>query len=146
MYLYSLANTPLAWLAPDATTSPTPEILLMGQPTSGPPAPWPWYVSLLRTEQFDAGFTLDRASFIPIATNSDGTISYDYNGDSGDTIRFGDENFGTVPDPGTVFQVTYRTTGGAAGNLAADAWVASASGTTALLASQKLQNRVASFR
>jgi hypothetical protein len=121
MYLYSLANTPLAWLAPDATTSPTPEIMLMGQPTSGSPAQWPWYVNLLQAEQYDAGFTLDRASYIPIATNSDGTISYDYDGDSGDTIRFGDANFGTVPDPGTVFQVTYRTTSGAAGNLAADA-------------------------
>jgi hypothetical protein len=122
MYLYSLANTPLAWLAPDATTSPTPEIVLMGQPTSGPSVPWPWYVNLLQqTEQYEPAFTLDRASYIPIATNSDGTISYDYDGDSGDTIRFGDEDFGTVPDPGTVFQMTYRTTSGAAGNLAADA-------------------------
>jgi hypothetical protein len=121
MYLYTLANTPLAWLAPDATTSPTPEILLMGQPSSGPPVQWPWYVNLLQTEQYEAGFTLDRASYIPIAKNSDGTTSYDYDGDSGDTIRFGDEDFGTVPDPGTVFQVTYRTTSGAAGNLAADA-------------------------
>jgi hypothetical protein len=107
MYLYSLANTPLAWLAPDATTSPTPEIVLMGQPTSGPSVPWPWYVNLLQqTEQYEPAFTLDRASYIPIATNSDGTISYDYDGDSGDTIRFGDEDFGTVPDPGTVFRWT----------------------------------------
>src|SRR3984957_8180 len=121
MYLYSLANTPMAWLAPDAATSPTPEIILMGQPTSGPAVQWPWYVSLLQAEQYDAGFTLDQTSYIPIATNSDGTISYDYDGDSGDTIRFGDENFGTVPDPGTVFQVQYRTSSGAAGNLAADA-------------------------
>ena len=121
MYLRTLANTPLAWLAPDGETSPTPEILLMGQPASGPPVRWPWYVNLLETKQYDAGFTLDRASYVPIAKNSDGIIAYDYDGDSGDTIRFGDQDFGTVPDPGTVFQVTYRTTSGAAGNLAADA-------------------------
>lgn len=116
MYLYTLANTPLAWLAPDAITSPTPEITL--QPASG--SPWPWYVNLLQAELYAVGFTLDRASYVPIATNSDGTICYDYDGDSGDTIRFGDENFGTVPDPGTIFQVTYRTTSGATGNVAAD--------------------------
>jgi hypothetical protein len=122
MYLYTLANTPLAWLSPNATTSPAPEILVMGQqPPLGTPEPWPWYANLLLTQRFEPGFTLDRASYIPISTNSDGTVSYDYDGDSGDTIRFGDENFGTVPDPGTVFTVVYRTTSGAAGNLAADA-------------------------
>jgi hypothetical protein len=121
MYLYTLGNTPLAWLAPDANTSPLPEISLIGQAPSDPPAPWAWFVNLLDTEQFETGFTLDRARFIPIANNSDGSVSYDYDGDSGDTIRFGDELFGTVPDSGTIFQVTYRTGNGAAGNLAADA-------------------------
>jgi hypothetical protein len=121
MYLYTLGNTPLAWLSSDANTSPLPEISLIGQAPSDPPAPWAWFVNLLNTEQFETGFTLDRARFIPIANNSDGSISCDYDGDSGDTIRFGDELFGTVPDTGTIFQVTYRTGNGAAGNLAADA-------------------------
>ena len=121
MYLYTLANTPLAWLAPDATTSPTPEIKLTGQAPLTTPVPWPWSVNLLETEPYEAGFTLDRASYIPLGTNSDGSIAYEYDSDSGDTIRFGDINFGTVPDPGTLFQITYRVGNGAAGNLAAGA-------------------------
>jgi hypothetical protein len=120
MYLHTLAQTPLAWLAPDSTSAPAPEILLTAQPVTGPPVPWTWYSSLLQTELYAAGFTLDRASYIPIATNSDGTTAWEYDGDSGDTLRFGDQNFGTIPDPGTVFQATYRVTSGAAGNLAAD--------------------------
>jgi len=121
MYLYTLANTPLAWLAPDAATSPTPEIQLTGQAPLNTPVPWPWSRTLLETEPYEAGFTLDRASYIPLGTNSDGTVAYEYDSDSGDTIRFGDINFGSVPDPGTQFQVTYRVGNGAAGNLAADA-------------------------
>ena len=121
MYLYTLANTPLAWLAPDAATSPTPEIKLTGQAPLSTPVPWPWSRTLLETEPYEAGFTLDRASYIPLGTNSDGGIAYEYDSDSGDTIRFGDINFGTVPDPGTLFQITYRVGNGAAGNLAAGA-------------------------
>src|SRR5580700_10531293 len=81
MYLYTLGNTPLAWLSSDANTSPLPEISLIGQAPSDPPAPWAWFVNLLNTEQFETGFTLDRARFIPIANNSDGSISCDYDGD-----------------------------------------------------------------
>lgn len=121
MYLHTLGNTPLAWLAPDAATSPSPEIMLTGQAPLSNPVPWPWSVTLLETEPYEPGFTLDRVSYIPIATNSDGSTTYEYDGDSGDTIRFGDVNFGTVPTPGTLFQVTYRVGNGAAGNLAAGA-------------------------
>jgi predicted phage baseplate assembly protein len=121
MYLRTLGNTPLAWLAPDAATAPKPEIAIFGQAPSDVATPWPWFVNLLRTEPFQAGFTLDRFRYIPIVRNPDGTISYEYDGDAGDTIRFGDEVFGTVPVSGTVFQVTYRTGNGSAGNLAADA-------------------------
>ncbi len=119
-YLYTLAGSPLAWLAPDASSEPLPEISLIGTPPSDLPSPWPWLRSLLEAETFEDAFTLDRARFVPIATNSDGTASYDYDGDSGDTIRFGDDVFGTIPASGTVFQVTYRVGNGAAGNLAAD--------------------------
>ncbi|HME37169.1 MAG TPA: baseplate J/gp47 family protein [Candidatus Sulfotelmatobacter sp.] len=124
MYLYTLGKTPLAWLAPDATTSPLPEIALVGQAPSDVPATWLWLISLLKATQstnaFNA-FTLDRAKYIPLGRNSDGSVSYGYDGDSGDTIRFGNDLFGNLPEPGTTFQVTYRTGNGAAGNLAADA-------------------------
>jgi hypothetical protein len=120
IYLYTLASPPLAWLAPDTDTEPLPEISLLGTPPVDTQSPWPWLRSLLDAETFESAFTLDRARFVPIATNSDGTIAYDYDGDNGDTIRFGDDVFGTIPASGTVFQVTYRVGSGAAGNLAAD--------------------------
>jgi hypothetical protein len=120
MYLYTLTHNPLGWLAPDASTPPLPEIALTGQAPSSPAVPWQRFVNLLQTEQFQTGFTLDRVKYVVLGRNSDGSISYDYDGDAGDTIRFGDEQFGTVPESGSVFQVTYRTTMGAAGNLAAD--------------------------
>ena len=120
MYLYTLTSSPLVWLAPDANTEPLPEISLIGTPPADVPSPWPWLRSLLDAETFENAFTLDRASFIPIATNSDGTTSYEYDGDNGDTLRFGDDVFGAIPPSGTVFQVTYRVGNGAAGNLAAD--------------------------
>ena len=119
-YLHTLANEPLGWLAPDTATQPLPEIQLAQTPQDAA-GPWSWFVSLLKTEPFQPGFTLDRARYIPLGRNSDGTISYEYDGDGGDTIRFGDASFGTVPDSGSVFSVTYRTGAGAAGNLAADA-------------------------
>ena len=119
-YLYTLGRSPLAWLAPDASSEPLPEISLVGTPPADPASPWPWLRSLLEAETYQDAFTLDRARFIPIATNSDGTTSYEYDGDSGDTIRFGDDVFGTIPASGTVFQVTYRIGSGAVGNLAAD--------------------------
>ncbi len=120
MYLYTLSASPLVWLAPDAETEPLPEISLVGTPPADVPSAWPWLRTLLDAETFQNAFTLDRASFIPIATNSDGTTSSDYDGDNGDTLRFGDDVFGSIPPSGTVFQVTYRVGAGAAGNLAAD--------------------------
>ena len=44
----------------------------------------------------------------------------DYDGDAGDTLRFGDGTFGPTPVEGTQFQVYCRSGGGAAGNVAPD--------------------------
>jgi predicted phage baseplate assembly protein len=49
------------------------------------------------------------------------SIVQDYDGDGGDTIRFGDGTFGQLPLPGTDFDVIYRIGGGTIGNVAADA-------------------------
>lgn len=117
-YLYTLANTPLAWLQQDVSDAqPMPEILLEQISAS---VPWAWRRRLLDAEQFEQAFTLDRAKFRAIARNSDGSISYEYDGDAGDTIRFGDDVFGEVPESGSVFQVTYRVGGGDIGNVSAD--------------------------
>ena len=120
MYLRTLGNTPLAWLAPDANSPALPEIQLIETPPVDPAFAWTWERSLLDAEQGETAFTLDRASYVPLGANSDKTISFDYDGDNGDTIRFGDGIFGSVPEPGAVFQVRYRIGAGVEGNLAAD--------------------------
>lgn len=122
-YLYTLRNAPLAWLeqeAPDA--APLPEILLAEQPPqqASPPVSWTWQRRLLDAEEFEQAFTVDRGRFMQTGHNSDGSFSYDYDGDSGDTIRFGDDVFGEVPESGSVFQVTYRVGGGSLGDVSAD--------------------------
>ncbi len=116
-YLYTLRNAPVAWLAPDDTGAlPRPEIALAQQ--GGPqPTDWQWRRRLLDADLFEQSFTLDPVRYQRIATNSDGTISHDYDGDGGDTIRFGDGTFGAIPEPSTVFQVTYRVGGGAIGSV-----------------------------
>ncbi len=122
---YTLTSTPLAWLPPPANDTsglPRPEILVrQTQPTITGPMPWTWVRSLLRAGAFDHTFTVDPASYRTIARNSDLTIQTDYDGDDGDTLRFGDGVFGANPEPGAVFAVTYRHGAGAAGNVAADA-------------------------
>jgi predicted phage baseplate assembly protein len=55
-----------------------------------------------------------------VGRSADGlTPYYDYDGDAGDTIRFGDGTFGNLPLPGTIFDVTYRVAAGGDGNVAA---------------------------
>lgn len=119
-YLYTLQNTPLAWLIQDNRNgSPLPEIILKQQ---SPSREWQWRNQLLNALPFEEipSFTIDSARFSHIARNSDGSIIQDYNGHGGDTIRFGDGIFGELPDYGKVFEVTYRVGGGASGNVAAD--------------------------
>jgi Baseplate J-like protein len=117
-YLYTLRNAPLAWLEQDVSgAAPLPEILLRQISSS---VSWTWRRRLLDAEEFEPAFTVDRARYKAITRNSDGSYSYDYDGDAGDTIRFGDDVFGEVPESGSVFQVTYRVGGGAVGNVSAD--------------------------
>jgi uncharacterized phage protein gp47/JayE len=120
-YLYTLANTPVAWLAADAASQPVPEFQLLETAPANPAIPWTWNRTLLDAASLDLACTLERASYVPVAKNSDGTVSYEYDSDNGDTIRFGDGVFGSTPKAGTVFQATYRVGAGADGNLAANA-------------------------
>lgn len=122
-YLYTLRNGRLAWLAQDdPSASPLPEIILTEQPAqaSEPPFEWTWRRSLLNASEFESAFTVDEALYSRIGQNSDGTTAQDYDGDGGDTIRFGDGVFGQMPESGLVFSTTYRVGVGAAGNVAAD--------------------------
>lgn len=121
LQLYTLANAPLAYvpqLASDGSTPLEPEIVMS---EAEDPIAWSSVPSLLQAQPSDTSFTLDSVRYSKIAQNSDGTQQYDYDGDTGDTIRFGDSIFGLNPDDGTFFTVTYRTSAGAAGNVAADA-------------------------
>jgi hypothetical protein len=122
--LHTLSAAPLAWLpqpAIDPSGRPVPEIVLVQtQPPVSVPN-WGWVRSLLDAEAFDQSFTIDPVSYRTVATNSDLIVQSDYDGDGGDTIRFGDSVFGANPDIGMQFTVTYRYGASAAGNVAADA-------------------------
>jgi Baseplate J-like protein len=123
-YLHTLREAPLAWLSPDDPYLPSlPEIVLV-QPQSSTTIPWIWRRTLLKAEPFESAFTLEPTRYSRIARITDNSGSQphrDYDGDDGDTLRFGDGVFGESPDPDAVFQVTYRVGGGAIGNVAADA-------------------------
>ena len=123
--LFTLSCAPLAWLAQptvDASGLPMPEIALTQAQSSGvPDLGWSWSRSLLSASEFANAFTIDPAAYRRVARNSDMSWQYDYDGDGGDTIRFGDGVFGVNPDAGSLFKVTYRFGGGAAGNVAAGA-------------------------
>jgi Baseplate J-like protein len=123
-YRYCLAAGPLAWLAttgPDAPLPAVPEIKLTSAVLAdGSTSPWAYQHWLLGAGSADQVFTLTPEQYSPVLT-SNGKTWYDYDGDGGMTIRFGDGTFGMSPLPGTQFSVLYRTGGGSAGNVPADA-------------------------
>jgi len=120
-YLYTLTQTPVAWLqAVDASTAQAPEILVEQRGQVGAAAEWTFFPRMLETGEFQAAFTLEAARYSQVGRSSDGTAAYyDYDGDTGDTIRFGDGEFGNIPPAGAVFDITYRVTAGLGGNVAA---------------------------
>ena len=118
-YRYCLASGPLAWLATagqdeDTSVPAQPEIVL--SETGGT---WGFERWLLRAEAADQVFTLTPEQYSPVLTSGP-TTWFDYDGDGGTTIRFGDGTFGMSPPPGTNFSVLYRVGGGFLGNVPAD--------------------------
>ncbi len=124
LYLYPLGNAPLTWLATAGAPATTwaPEIVLTQQlAANGAPTPWTWYRSLLDAPEFAAAFTIDPVRFTQLPPElANGAAQFEYDGDAADTIRFGDGDFGEVPDANSFFTVLYRAGGGNAGNVAAD--------------------------
>jgi hypothetical protein len=116
--LYTLSQGAVAWLSPSNTAAASPEILLIEAGALGQPIFWDWTERIIDAGQFDAAFTLDAARFALIGRNSDLSLQHEYAGDAGDTIRFGGNDFGVLPDDGSTFTVTYRVGAGAAGNVA----------------------------
>jgi len=120
-YLYPLTSGQLAWLpATDPTQYPQPELVLLGPVGDAAQALWTFQHWLLESEPFDTAYTVDPALYSQVAGTVGGTLSFDYDGDAGSTIRFGDGVFGAEPIPGSVFNATCRVGGGKAGNVAAD--------------------------
>jgi len=120
VYQFTLRQDPLAWLAPlSGSGRPQPEIGVTEQSAS-PVRNWTWFRWLLDAAAFDPGFTVDRAKYSPVALLPGQGGVYDYDGDGGDSIRFGDGVFGDIPNDGATFEVTYRAGGGLSGNVAAD--------------------------
>ena len=122
-YRYCLASGPLAWLAttvPDAPLPAVPEIVLCEILDDGSTPTWPFQHWLLDAGPADQVFTLTPEQYSPVLT-SNGTTWFDYDGDGGTTIRFGDGTFGMTPLPGTRFSVLYRAGNGSAGNVPAGA-------------------------
>jgi hypothetical protein len=139
-YRYTLGGGtgPLSWLPGssgtpilgDAVVPARPDLVLTADGPDGTQVTWPWCRSLLDVAGQDQGapaFTLTPERYSPVAV-IDGMTCFDYDGDDGTTIRFGDGVFGQVPAPGTRFTVSYRTGLGSAGNVPADTITAVAAG------------------
>ena len=117
-YRYCLASGPLAWLATgradDNTPVPArPEIVLTANGKS-----WTFERWLFGAAPTDDAFTLTPEQYSPVLATG-GTTWFDYDGDGGTTIRFGDGTFGASPQPGTAFTVLYRVGDGSGGNVPA---------------------------
>jgi len=119
----------LTWLPPGSAQNtvvdpdiakPQPEIVLNRRLPE--PQPFEFTTSLLDATPVDSAYTVDPAAWRVIATTPAGLpTQWDYDGDQGDTIRFGFEGFGEPPNEGDVYDVTYRLGVGSAGNVAAEA-------------------------
>ncbi len=116
-YQWTLGDSPLCWrlAPPDSDVVYEPDILILdGTGTQT----LTWHRSLLEADPFEAAYTVDHARYRPV-DSADSEFA-DYDGDDADTVRFGDGEFGLLPDPGATFLIRYRIGLGAAGNVAAD--------------------------
>jgi hypothetical protein len=122
----------LTWLPPTSPQNtlidpdiakPLPEIVLSRRLPE--PQTFQFATSLLDSTPIDFAYTVDPAAWRVVNTTQFGvpsqSIQWEYDGDQGDTLRFGFEGFGQPPDDGDVYDVTYRIGVGATGNVTAEA-------------------------
>lgn len=136
-YRYSLRQAVtrgLGWLTQSASALPggrpsaMPEIELQEvDPVTLDPLAiadfWNWQPTLLGSTRFQDHFTLEEGTWLRVIgfrRIGETIIHEDYASGAGFTIRFGDGEFGRIPDEETVFQVRYRTGPGRKANLPAD--------------------------
>ncbi len=104
---------------PDIAT-PSPELNVSRRLPN--PQAYQFSTSLLDVGATAWAYTVDAGAWRVMGTDVTGAaLQWEYDGDGGDTLRFGDGTFGEAPVPGDVFDVTYRIGLGAAGNVAAGA-------------------------
>jgi len=126
IFRYPLSQGRLAWLAPPGEAAFDPSIDVAApevQMTETVPTPQPWgfVTSLLDAQGTVLAFTVDSMAWRVVSSGNTGDpVQWEYDGDQGDTLRFGDGVFGLQPAEGTLFDVRYRVGLGAAGNVAAD--------------------------
>ncbi len=126
IYRYPLRLSPIAWLTPaGSTTNPltpsnalSPEVILTRDPPRA--SAWNFASNLLQAEPTETAYTIDPVAWRALPQNADGSVTYEMDGDGGESIRFGDGNFGLRPQPFDIFTLTYRVGLGSAGNVAAD--------------------------
>jgi hypothetical protein len=111
-------------------TAAVPEVIVEALSIEGDPLPtrWTWGRSMIGSPTAVPGdlvFTLEDGLWEEVARYWRGLpiTHVDYRTGDGFTVRFGDGALGAVPDPDTVFRVTYRVGGGAVGNVAANTLV-----------------------
>jgi predicted phage baseplate assembly protein len=73
----------------------------------------------LEAGEFELRFSIDPTAWRVVDRFESGP-AHEYDGSDGDSIRFGDGVFGEMPNDGDVFEVRYRTSLGAIGNVPAD--------------------------
>jgi hypothetical protein len=123
IYLHTLTRGRLAWLGD--TDGAVPELVVREPATvdGDPPRPWRWRRRLLDAAPFEAAVTVEPSRYVDTASPMEraaGGPRWEYDGDGADSIRFGDGVFGERPVTGARFEVIYRVTAGAAGNVGAD--------------------------
>ena len=130
-YLFSLPGSgasELVWRGAGPRDA-RPEILLTsGTLVAGvwnPAEPWSWVqapIGVNSAQPADPIFALDDGTWrrvVGYRRIAGDVVHRDYAADGGKTIRFGDGQFGQVPDPGTIFQAQYRLGSGAIANVPA---------------------------
>ncbi len=133
MHLFSIPSsdeTALCWLGKEARTA-IPEVKVWEVEWDGAQwqdvasGEWDWRRSLLgefASQENDEHFTLEDGMWRRVAgyrSTGEVIVHIDYAGEDGKTIRFGDNQFGRVPD-NQVFKTAYRLGNGRVSNVAAD--------------------------
>ena len=106
-----------------AVTFAPEAVMLQLHPSSGTFTDWTLGDVPLSLGQTDEAATIEPGLYGEVASfdrNGERIVHRDYIGDPGYTLRFGDGNFGALPDEGDHFFLTWRSSPGRGSNVPAD--------------------------